>query len=282
MVEAYIGLGSNMGDRSGFLKYAINGLSSSEEVSVTAVSSIYKTDPVGPVSQDKYFNAVLCLETSLDPYGLLSLLLRIEKDCGRLRNERWGPRTLDLDILLFGDLEIEDASLKVPHPSMLERAFVLAPLAEIRPDIRIGNRLAREQLERIDSIGVERLIAFDQSKTVGIIGASSKPDRYSNRAQIKLMDLGHSVVPVSQRDGVILGVPCLGKIADYWEPVDTLTLYLSPHRQLQVMPELVAAKTKRVIFNPGTESMESKRQFETAGILTEEACTLVMLETGQF
>ena len=82
MVEAYIGLGSNMGDRSGFLKYAINGLSSSEEVSVTAVSSIYKTDPVGPVSQDKYFNAVLCLETSLDPYGLLSLLRRIEKDCG--------------------------------------------------------------------------------------------------------------------------------------------------------------------------------------------------------
>jgi len=282
MVEAYVGLGSNLGDRSGFLKFAINCLSSSEEINVTSVSSIYRTDPLGPVSQDKYYNAVARLETSLDPYGLLSLLLRIEQDCGRERNERWGPRTLDLDILLYGDLEIEDASLKVPHPSMFERAFVLAPLVEVRPDIRIANCLAREQLERIDSTGVESLIEFDRSETVGIIGASSKRDRYSNRSQIMLMDRGHSVVPVSHRDEVILGVPCLHKLSDYEGPLDTLTLYLSPNRQMQVMSELVAAKPRRVIFNPGTESIESKRQFERAGIMTEEACTLIMLQTGQF
>ncbi len=282
MVEVYIGIGSNMGDRSGFLKFAINCLSSSEEINVTSVSSIYRTDPVGPVSQDKYFNAVVCLKTSLDPYGLLSLLLRIEKDCGRIRNERWGPRTLDLDILLYGDLVITETNLKVPHPSMLERGFVLAPLIEIRPDILIGSCLAWEQLNRIDSTGLERLIAFDRSETVGIIGASSKPDRYSNRAQFELMERGHSVVPVSHSDEVILGVPCLRTISSHEGPLDTLTLYISPNRQLEVMPELVAAKPKRVVFNPGTESIDSRRQFESAGILTEENCTLIMLQTGQF
>lgn len=282
MVEVYLGIGSNVGDRSGFLKAAVSRLSEMSEISVLSLSSIYRTDPVGPIPQEKYFNAVVRLETALAPQDLLSRLLRIEKQCGRIREERWGPRTLDIDILLYGDLEIGEANLSIPHPLMLERAFVLAPLIEICPDLRIGDRSAKEYLEQLGTAGVERLIEFSRSETVGIIGASSKPERYSNRAQAMLMHYGHSVVPVSYRDEAILGVPCVRSVCDYSGQLDTLTLYLAPERQSQIIDELIASKPKRVIFNPGTESTESRSQFERAGIETENACTLVLLQTSQF
>ncbi len=282
MVEVYLGLGSNVGDRSGFLKTAVDRLNEMEGVRVLSLSSIYRTEPVGPVSQKQYFNAVVHLEVALKPQELLAQILKIEKSCGRIRDERWGPRTLDIDILLFGDLEMRDDNLSIPHPLMLERAFVLAPLVEVCPDLKVGDCLVRERLEQLDGAGVEPLIAFSRSETVGIIGASSKPERYSNQAQMMLMDCGHSVVPVSQRDESVLGVPCVRSICDHPGELDTLTLYLAPERQTQIIGELVASKPKRVIFNPGTESEESRSQFESAGIATENACTLVLLQTSQF
>ncbi len=282
MVEVYLGLGSNVGDRSGFLKTAVDRINEIDGARVMSLSSIYRTEPVGPISQNKYFNAVVRLEVALKPQELLTQLLKIEKACGRIRNERWGPRTLDIDILLFGDLEVRDDNLSIPHPLMLERAFVLAPLVEVCPNLIIGDRSARERLEQLEDEGVERLIAFDRSETVGIIGASSKPDRYSNRAQRMLMDYGHSVVPVSHRDESIMEVDCVRSICDHSGEVDSLTLYLAPERQTQIIGELVASRPKRVIFNPGTESEESRRQFEDAGIATEYACTLVLLQTNQF
>lgn len=283
MIEAYLGLGSNLGDRSGFLKSAVEMLGQLDRVSVLSLSSIYRTQPVGPISQENYFNAVVHIETTLNPKELLNVSLRIEKECGRIRGERWGPRTLDIDILTYGDLEIRDDNLSIPHPLMMERAFVLVPLIEISPNIKIGGYSAKKQLSRFGNIdAVEQLIAFDRCETVGIIGASSKPDRYSNRAQKLLTHYGHSVVPVSYRDQAVLGVPCFRSIEDYSGRLETLTLYLSPERQTHIIEELVKAKPNRVIFNPGTESIESQRRFVDAGISTENACTLVMLQTGQF
>jgi 2-amino-4-hydroxy-6-hydroxymethyldihydropteridine diphosphokinase len=128
-----IGLGSNLGDSRSILTSVIDRLRSCPQIELIAVSSWYPTAPIGPPQPD-YLNGCAMLETSLEPLDLLNLLHSIESEFGRVRQERWGARTLDLDLLLYDDLIIDLPTLQVPHPRMLERAFVLVPLSEIAPN----------------------------------------------------------------------------------------------------------------------------------------------------
>jgi len=132
-VTAYIGLGSNMGDREEGLNHAVELLGKTEGIEVTAVSSYYNTAPVGYIEQPDFLNAAAEIKTALPPNGLLQVCMSIEKELKRERVMRWGPRTIDLDILLYGDRIISGEHLTVPHPRMHERNFVLKPLNEIAP-----------------------------------------------------------------------------------------------------------------------------------------------------
>lgn len=130
----YLGLGSNLGDRE---RNLVVGLRRIEPlVRVEAVSSLYETDPIGPPDQPPYLNAVCRCVTGLPPKGLLRHVQEVERDLGRRPGERWGPRPLDIDLLLYGDAVIDEPGLRVPHPELPNRAFVLVPLAELVPDVR--------------------------------------------------------------------------------------------------------------------------------------------------
>ena len=140
MTRAYLALGSNLGDRLAHLQGAVDGLVA-ERVSVAAVSAVYETDPVGP-PQPAYLNAVVAVDTELDARGLLELAHRLEDAADRRREERWGPRTLDVDVLLVGDERVDEDDLVVPHPRMEERGFVLAPLSDVAPNLVPEDRRA--------------------------------------------------------------------------------------------------------------------------------------------
>jgi len=158
-VKAYVGLGSNLGDRAAYLLLGLSALSRLPETRLLRLSPVYETDPVGP-PQPPYLNMVAELETALSPKGLLAEMLGIEKALGRERRERWGPRTLDLDLLLYGDLVLEEAGLSVPHPRLHERAFVLVPLLDLLPEGRhplLGQSFA-ELLASLDASSVRPLV----------------------------------------------------------------------------------------------------------------------------
>lgn len=132
---AYIGLGSNLGDRRQYLIQAVHRLHGDESVQVMHCSSIYETAPVGLAEQPYFLNMVISIRTNLQPVRLLRLLLDTERSLGRVRDVRWGPRTIDLDLLLFGGQTLRTEELELPHPRLKERAFVLVPLMEIlQPD----------------------------------------------------------------------------------------------------------------------------------------------------
>jgi 2-amino-4-hydroxy-6-hydroxymethyldihydropteridine diphosphokinase len=137
--RAYIGLGSNLGEREATLSEALDRLGAEEGIKVVAVSSYRETDPVGVFDQPRFVNGAAALDTSLSPAELLERLLQVERSLGRDRakEERWGPRTIDLDLLLYGDEEIDGPGLRVPHPRLAERAFVLEPLLELDPALRL-------------------------------------------------------------------------------------------------------------------------------------------------
>ena len=130
-----MGLGSNLGDRAKNLQTALSELAQMPTISITRVSSLYETAPVGVTAQPEFINAVAALETSLTPAALLAAFLHLENKMGRVRTFRWGPRVIDLDLLLYGQEQIALPELIVPHPRLHERAFVLMPLAEIAPDL---------------------------------------------------------------------------------------------------------------------------------------------------
>jgi 2-amino-4-hydroxy-6-hydroxymethyldihydropteridine diphosphokinase len=158
-VRAYVGLGSNLGDRAAYLLLGLSALSRLPKTHLLRLSPVYETDPVGP-PQPPYLNMVAELETELSPTGLLAEMLRVEKALGRERRERWGPRTLDLDLLLYGDLVLEEAGLSVPHPRLHERAFVLVPLLDLLPEGRhplLGQSFA-ELLASLDASSVRPLV----------------------------------------------------------------------------------------------------------------------------
>ncbi len=131
-VTAYIGLGSNVGDSRTHIRQALTMLA--ERARVVKVSALYQTEPVGFREQEDFINAVAEIETDRSPFDLLALCRSVEERLGRKRIVRWGPRIIDLDILLYGDTVVNTAELVIPHPRMADRRFVLSPLAEIAPD----------------------------------------------------------------------------------------------------------------------------------------------------
>jgi 2-amino-4-hydroxy-6-hydroxymethyldihydropteridine diphosphokinase len=135
---AYVGLGSNLGDPVAQLRGALAALGAMPGSRVVARSALYRNPPMGPQNQPEYVNAVAALLTTLTAGGLLRALQQIESDCGRVRGgQRWGPRTLDLDLLLYGDLQLASDELTLPHPGLASRPFVLVPLSEVAPALRL-------------------------------------------------------------------------------------------------------------------------------------------------
>ena len=134
-VTAYLGLGANLGEREATLAQALNILHEYPTIKITKISSLYETEPMGFTEQPTFLNMVAEARTSLNQDGLLAAALAIEQELGRVRTKRWGPRVIDIDVLLYGDLQFHSAALTVPHPRLAERAFVLIPLAEIAPGL---------------------------------------------------------------------------------------------------------------------------------------------------
>lgn len=136
---AYIAIGSNLGDRAATIESAVQMLGQLEAVQLIGRSALIETEPVGPAGQGRYLNGVLAVWTSLTARGLLDRLLEIELRHGRVREDelRWGARTLDLDLLVFGEDQIDEPGLTIPHPRLHERSFVLIPLCELAPDLKI-------------------------------------------------------------------------------------------------------------------------------------------------
>jgi len=130
-VRAYLAMGSNMGERELNLKQAVEALQQTPGIVVKALSAIYETEPVGLVEQDAFLNMALAIETELAPQALLETVLGIERQMGRVRLIRWGPRLIDIDILLYGSEQVTLPDLAIPHPAMTERAFVLVPLRDV-------------------------------------------------------------------------------------------------------------------------------------------------------
>lgn len=159
MERIYIGLGSNLAEPVQQLRSALAALAALPHTQLLASSSLYASDPLGPADQPRYVNAVAMLDSTLQPHALLDALQRIEQEQGRTRKaERWGPRTLDLDILLFGNRILDDARLQVPHYHMHARPFVLYPLAELAPELRLPDgRALGELLAACPFVGLERL-----------------------------------------------------------------------------------------------------------------------------
>ena len=158
-VLAYVALGCNLGDRKANLNSAVQALYAHSECQQIRVSSFYETEPMGPADQPDYMNGVLGMQTRLAPLALLDTLQAIEQDHGRVRDgRRWGPRTLDLDLLLYGESIINTPRLTVPHPGIAERSFVLIPLLEIAPELVIPELGRVEELAtQCQQFGIRRL-----------------------------------------------------------------------------------------------------------------------------
>ena len=147
-MRAFVGLGSNLGEREETLREALTRLGELDGVALVAVSSFRETDPVGNVDQPRFVNGAAEIETNLGPRELLDRLLEVERSLGRdrSREERWGPRTVDLDLLLYGDETVGEVGLEIPHPRLAERPFVLEPLLELDPELRLPDGRALRDL----------------------------------------------------------------------------------------------------------------------------------------
>lgn len=156
-VTACLGLGGNLGDPQVAMASLLQALDAHEACAVTAVSGLYRTPPWGVTDQPDFLNCCAAVSTSLAPRELLALCLSLERDLKRVRDRRWGPRTIDADILLYGDQTIDEEGLTIPHPRMAERAFVLVPLAEIAPDAVLDGHAIAERAEDIGKDGMMRL-----------------------------------------------------------------------------------------------------------------------------
>lgn len=157
-VPAYVGLGANLGDAQATVRAAMAALAELPQTRLLAASSLYRSAPVGYLDQPDFINAVAAIETELAPHALLDGLLSIEQQHGRQRSFRNAPRTLDMDLLLYGERQLHDERLTVPHPRMLERAFVLLPLAQLAPGLQLpdGHALAA-LVAACDQTGLHRI-----------------------------------------------------------------------------------------------------------------------------
>jgi 2-amino-4-hydroxy-6-hydroxymethyldihydropteridine diphosphokinase len=159
MAEALLGLGGNVGDVRATLSEAIALFADGADVKLIARSSEYRTPPWGVTDQPPFINLAIAVETRLSPRDLLTRALNVVRalDRDRTREQRWGPRTIDIDLLAYDDLALDEPALTLPHPRLFERAFVLVPLAEIVPDRVIAGRRVRDALAAIDATGIEKL-----------------------------------------------------------------------------------------------------------------------------
>lgn len=160
-IRAALGLGSNLGDREAHLQQAVNSLGDDPGVTVVAVSSLVETVPIGGPEQPDYLNAVVIVDTVLSATDLLALAQKCEQSAGRVREERWGPRTLDVDILAYDAVVMDQAVLTLPHPRAIERAFVMVPWAEVDPSFIVAGRSVEAWASTLDASGV---------RTVGATG----------------------------------------------------------------------------------------------------------------
>lgn len=277
MSKAYIGFGSNMGCKVGNIRRALLVLGQEKRIRFLEESSYYRTAPVGKIDQDWFVNLVARVETSLAPEELLKFCLETERKLGRVRKEKWGPRVIDIDLLVYEGCECADTNLELPHPRILERAFVLAPLLELEAEIEIGNAKGAKALEQINDQEVERM-----QPVVAVVGASKKPERYAYLAQSLLMEKGYRVCPVAPRGGSVLGVEVVTDLSHCTDPVDTVTLYVGSARVGKLTEAILEVMPRRVVFNPGTENEVLRNTLQEAGIETIEGCTLVMLKTQQW
>jgi 2-amino-4-hydroxy-6-hydroxymethyldihydropteridine diphosphokinase len=152
---AALGLGGNIGDPPAAMAQALNAFATHEHCRLLAVSHLYSTPPWGKVDQADFFNCCATIETSLAAEALLDLCLEIERGMKRVRNERWGPRTIDIDVLTYGEAIITTERVEIPHPRMTERAFVLMPLADIAPDLVVNGKPISEWLNAADKTGIK-------------------------------------------------------------------------------------------------------------------------------
>jgi 2-amino-4-hydroxy-6-hydroxymethyldihydropteridine diphosphokinase len=152
LTRAYVGLGANLGPKEVTILRAVDLLGATEGIQVVGLSRLRETDPVGVTDQPMFLNGAVALETDLSPWELLDVLLRVEQELGRVRNdERWGPRTIDLDLLVYGDETVDEPGLRVPHPRLHERRFALEPLADLDPELEVpGLGPVSEALARLD------------------------------------------------------------------------------------------------------------------------------------
>ncbi len=159
--RVFLSLGGNLGEPAKAMAEALRMLDKDCATRVVAVSSLYRTPPWGKTDQPDFLNAAAELRTNLSPRGLLNLCLDAERRLKRVRSERWGPRLIDMDILVFGDRILDEEGLELPHPRMLQRAFVLVPLAEIAADFRIDGLPVSGHLAKLDAGGIEKLPGRD-------------------------------------------------------------------------------------------------------------------------
>ena len=152
---AFLGLGTNLGDRREQLARALRKLGEDPAVAIVRGSSVYETKPVGVVDQPDFLNMVVQIRTSHAPLALLAVCLGVEAGLGRERRQRWGPRTIDLDILLYDQVKLNDEHLVLPHPRMHERSFVLSPLAEIAPELQLRGKTVRENALGVGRAGLQ-------------------------------------------------------------------------------------------------------------------------------
>ena len=156
--RAYVGLGSNLDDPAAQLRRAFDDLEALDGVQALRRSRLFRTPPWGRIDQPEFVNAVAELDTTLSPHALLHALQAVEMRFGRARREHWGPRVLDLDLLLHGDARIDEPHLRLPHPHLHQRAFVLVPLADLAPDLHIAGRgSVSALLAGVDTAGIEAL-----------------------------------------------------------------------------------------------------------------------------
>jgi len=156
-ITAFLGLGGNIGDPAAAMAAALRAIDADPACSVIIVSSLYRTPPWGKTDQPDFLNTVAAIATTLSPRDLLSLCLEEEQFLKRVRRERWGPRTIDIDILLYDDSAIDEEGLTIPHPRLAERAFVLVPLSEIAPELVIDGKKMAELISRLDESRIENL-----------------------------------------------------------------------------------------------------------------------------
>jgi len=159
-IFAALSLGGNMGDVRAAFRFALEKLALAEGVAVVATSSVYRTAPWGKLDQPDFLNMATLLRVTISPRALLDLCLSIEREQGRARLEHWGPRTLDIDVLTYGDLVVDEPGLTIPHPRLQDRAFVLTPLAEIAPDTLVRGVWVEELCAGVAGQGVERVVGL--------------------------------------------------------------------------------------------------------------------------